>query len=110
MVLRMSHPVLWLSCSLYDGKGSWMGRGKKRNCRKTCEKEGKFDRVQKLRMLHATKVEEGLEQLVVPQFMRAAVYRGKQDVRLETVPVPEIGPGELLVRLHTCGICGTDLK
>jgi len=87
-----------------------MGRGKKRNCRKTCEKEGKFDRVQKLRMLHATKVEEGLEQLVVPQFMRAAVYRGKQDVRLETVPVPEIGPGELLVRLHTCGICGTDLK
>jgi len=26
------------------------------------------------------------------------------------VPVPEIGPGELLVRVHTCGICGTDLK
>jgi L-iditol 2-dehydrogenase len=31
-------------------------------------------------------------------------------VRLETVPVPEIGSGELLVRVHTCGICGTDLK
>ena len=42
--------------------------------------------------------------------MQAAVYRGKDDVRLETVPVPEIGPGELLVRVHTCGICGTDLK
>ena len=42
--------------------------------------------------------------------MRAAVYRGKNDVRLETVPVPEIGPGEVLVRIHTCGICGTDLK
>jgi L-iditol 2-dehydrogenase len=42
--------------------------------------------------------------------MRAAVYRGKEDVRLETVPVPEIGAGELLVRVHTCGICGTDLK
>ena len=42
--------------------------------------------------------------------MQAAVYRGVNDVRLETVPVPEIGPGELLVRVHTCGICGTDLK
>jgi L-iditol 2-dehydrogenase len=42
--------------------------------------------------------------------MRAAVYCGKDDVRLQTVPVPSIGPGELLVRVHTCGICGTDLK
>jgi len=42
--------------------------------------------------------------------MTAAVYYGKEDVRLETVPVPVIGPGELLVRVHTCGICGTDLK
>jgi len=42
--------------------------------------------------------------------MQAAVYRGKDDVRLETVPVPAIGPGELLLRVHTCGICGTDLK
>jgi L-iditol 2-dehydrogenase len=31
-------------------------------------------------------------------------------VRLETVPVPEIGPGELLVKIASCGICGTDLK
>lgn len=42
--------------------------------------------------------------------MCAAVYRGKNDVRLETVPVPQIGPGEVLIRVHTCGICGTDLK
>jgi L-iditol 2-dehydrogenase len=42
--------------------------------------------------------------------MKAAVYRGVNDVRLEEVPVPEIGPGEILVRVHTCGICGTDLK
>lgn len=42
--------------------------------------------------------------------MQAAVYRGKEDVRLETVPVPEIGRGEILIRVHTCGICGTDLK
>ena len=46
----------------------------------------------------------------IPSTMKAAVYRGVNDVRLEEVPVPEIGPGEILVRVHTCGICGTDLK
>jgi len=47
---------------------------------------------------------------VIPSVMKAAVYRGQNDVRLEEVPVPEIGAGEMLVRVHTCGICGTDLK
>jgi L-iditol 2-dehydrogenase len=42
--------------------------------------------------------------------MRAAVYRGINDVRVETVPVPAIGAGEVLLRVHACGICGTDLK
>jgi len=46
----------------------------------------------------------------IPATMSAAVYRGIDDVRLETVPVPKIGVGELLIRVHTCGICGTDLK
>jgi L-iditol 2-dehydrogenase len=46
----------------------------------------------------------------IPATMLAAVYRGVNDVRLETVPVPAIGAGELLVRVHTCGVCGTDLK
>ncbi|MGH9580930.1 MAG: alcohol dehydrogenase catalytic domain-containing protein, partial [Terriglobales bacterium] len=46
----------------------------------------------------------------IPASMRAAVYRGVGDVRVETVPVPAIGAGELLLRVHTCGICGTDLK
>src|SRR6476646_5805734 len=46
----------------------------------------------------------------IPTEMLAAVYRGVNDVRVETVPVPQIGKGELLVRIHTCGICGTDLK
>src|SRR5450432_2640411 len=46
----------------------------------------------------------------IPATMMAAVYRGVNDVRLETIPVPKIGPGELLLRVHTCGICGTDLK
>jgi L-iditol 2-dehydrogenase len=46
----------------------------------------------------------------LPATMRAAVYHGINDVRLETVPVPTIGAGELLVRIATCGVCGTDLK
>jgi L-iditol 2-dehydrogenase len=46
----------------------------------------------------------------MPASMRAAVYRGVNDVRVEEVPVPAIGAGELLIRVHTCGICGTDLK
>ncbi len=46
----------------------------------------------------------------IPDRMLAAVYYGQNDMRLETVPVPGIGPGELLVRIHSCGICGTDLK
>src|SRR5579862_7070944 len=46
----------------------------------------------------------------IPATMRAVVYRGVNDMRVETVPVPHIGPGELLVRIATCGICGTDLK
>jgi L-iditol 2-dehydrogenase len=46
----------------------------------------------------------------LPATMLAAVYRGVNDVRLETVPVPQIGMGELLLRVHTCGVCGTDLK
>ena len=45
-----------------------------------------------------------------PTIMRAAVYRGINDVRVETVPVPEIGAGEVLIRVHSCGVCGTDLK
>src|SRR5450631_1544439 len=46
----------------------------------------------------------------LPATMQAVVYRGVNDMRVETVPVPSIGRGELLVRIATCGICGTDLK
>ena len=46
----------------------------------------------------------------IPSTMQALVYHGVNDVRLQEVPVPEIGAGELLIRVHTCGICGTDLK
>lgn len=56
--------------------------------------------------LEIPSVQEG----VTVATMQAAVYRGMDDVRIETLPVPEIGPGELLVKINTCGICGTDLK
>jgi L-iditol 2-dehydrogenase len=42
--------------------------------------------------------------------MLAAVYRGKQCVDVESVPIPNIGRGELLIRVEACGICHTDLK
>jgi len=46
----------------------------------------------------------------LPATMRAAVYHGINEIRVETVPVPRIGPGELLIKVATCGVCGTDLK
>ena len=46
----------------------------------------------------------------IPSTMRAVVYHGVNDMRVETVPVPRIGPGELLIKIATCGVCGTDLK
>jgi L-iditol 2-dehydrogenase len=58
----------------------------------------------------ATQFGRAVGQRAIPATMTAAVYRGVDDVRLETVPVPRIGAGEILVRVHTCGICGTDLK
>ena len=42
--------------------------------------------------------------------MRAVVYRGVNDLRLETVPVPRIGSGDILVRVAACGVCPTDIK
>jgi len=41
--------------------------------------------------------------------MRVAMYYNNRDVRLEEMPRPAIGPGELLVRIRASGICGTDV-
>ena len=41
--------------------------------------------------------------------MRAAMYYNNRDVRLEEVPTPKIGPGELLVKVIASGICGSDV-
>ena len=40
--------------------------------------------------------------------MKAAVYHGRRDIRIEDLPLPEPGDGELLVRVTVVGICGTD--
>jgi L-iditol 2-dehydrogenase len=41
--------------------------------------------------------------------MKAAVYHGKNDIRVEEVPLPEIQNDEVLVKMKACGICGSDL-
>ena len=41
--------------------------------------------------------------------MRVAMYYNNEDVRLEERPIPEIGPGELLVKVMASGICGSDV-
>ncbi len=46
----------------------------------------------------------------VPGAMRAAVYHGASRVSVDSVPTPEIGAGEILIRVESCGICHTDLK
>ena len=45
-----------------------------------------------------------------PGMMRAAVYTGNGSISVEAVPTPEIGPGDLLIRVESCGVCHTDLK
>jgi L-iditol 2-dehydrogenase len=47
---------------------------------------------------------------LIPKTMQAVVYRGANNLRLETVPVPRIGPNDLLVRVAACGVCPTDIK
>jgi L-iditol 2-dehydrogenase len=42
--------------------------------------------------------------------MQAAVYRGNSHVSVDTVDTPDIGPGEILIRVEACGVCHTDLK
>ena len=42
----------------------------------------------------------GFEPIAIPDTMHAAVYRGLSSISVEEVPTPEIGPGELLIRLR----------
>ena len=49
----------------------------------------------------------GMTQL--PETMPAAVFMGLRDVAVEDRPTPRPGPGELLLEVSHCGICGSDL-
>jgi len=42
--------------------------------------------------------------------MRAVVYHGPMDVKVESVAVPACGDGELLVKVDACAVCGSDMK
>ncbi len=42
--------------------------------------------------------------------MKAAVYYNLDDIRYEEVAQPEIGRGEVLVKVRSCGLCGTDIS
>ncbi|MGW0917169.1 S-(hydroxymethyl)mycothiol dehydrogenase, partial [Streptomyces sp. NPDC002784] len=46
----------------------------------------------------------------MPQHVRGVIARAKgEPVRVETVVVPDPGPGEAVVRVQACGVCHTDL-
>jgi L-iditol 2-dehydrogenase len=45
----------------------------------------------------------------MPDTNRVAVYHNNSDIRIEERPIPAIGPGETLVRIHASGICGSDV-
>jgi L-iditol 2-dehydrogenase len=45
----------------------------------------------------------------IPETMRAGVYHNNSDVRIEELPRPRIGPGEVLLRVRASGICGSDV-
>jgi len=42
--------------------------------------------------------------------MKAAVISGRGIVELKELPIPKIGPGEVLVHMRACGVCGTDME
>ena len=46
----------------------------------------------------------------IPRTMQAVVYRGVNDLCVETVPVPRCGAYEVLVKVAACGVCPTDIK
>ncbi len=51
-----------------------------------------------------------IENICMPEEMNAAVLHGKEDLRIERLPVPHAGEGEIVVRVQSVLTCGTDLK
>ena len=46
----------------------------------------------------------------LPSTMKAVVCHAPEDYRLEEVPTPRAGPGEVVIRLDACGVCASDAK
>jgi L-iditol 2-dehydrogenase len=46
----------------------------------------------------------------IPTTMKAALYRGPGEIVVESVPMPEVGPGDVLVRVGACGVSPVDVK
>ncbi|PJN89623.1 MDR/zinc-dependent alcohol dehydrogenase-like family protein [Bacillus sp. mrc49] len=59
---------------------------------------------------HESAVQEDKNNQSIPATMKAVVAYSPGDYRLEEVPVPQIGDGEILVKVEACGICAGDLK
>lgn len=45
----------------------------------------------------------------LPKNMAAAVYKSPREIQLEEVPIPGVGPGDVLIEVAICGICGSDV-
>ena len=58
----------------------------------------------------ASAVNQNVDRQLPRSMMRAAVLRGQEDLRIEDVPIPAAGPGELVLRVGASLTCGTDLK
>ncbi len=43
------------------------------------------------------------------EYMKAAVLTGPQQIEIKTVPVPELKPGEIEIKVAACGVCGSDI-
>lgn len=48
--------------------------------------------------------------MTLPETMSAVVCHAPRDYRLEQVPVPRVGPGEVLARVTAAGVCASDVK
>lgn len=50
------------------------------------------------------------ERADIPKSMRAVVARAPHEFKLEEVPVPQVGPDDILVKVEACGVCASDVK
>ncbi len=50
-----------------------------------------------------------MQRAALPETMSAAVLTGPRTFEIREVPIPEPGPGEVLIRMHGCGLCGSNI-